>query len=215
TELERVTAHGGVAHRARQGVDRHRRRGEVGVTGAEIDHIHAPLEQAALDGRDFRHRIAGQRGESPAETGHTVTPMGLRTSRHVCTGRVCDPGAWPQGWSTQMYPAPALAAPAALCRPLPPLPPSTALYRPFFPDPVPGEELLTSAPHVRPVPDHPSGPGQAVEDHGPIALGHHPPVEQHHSPHIGPAPDRKSTRLNSSHRTISYAVFCLKKKKNN
>src|SRR5207248_5618841 len=25
--------------------------------------------------------------------------------------------------------------------------------------------------------------------------------------------DRKSTRLNSSHRTISYAVFCLKKKK--
>src|SRR5437867_7127919 len=28
---------------------------------------------------------------------------------------------------------------------------------------------------------------------------------------IGPE-DRKSTRLNSSHRTISYAVFCLKKK---
>src|SRR5207248_5806086 len=27
------------------------------------------------------------------------------------------------------------------------------------------------------------------------------------------AEDRKSTRLNSSHRTISYAVFCLKKKK--
>src|SRR6266851_9265744 len=26
--------------------------------------------------------------------------------------------------------------------------------------------------------------------------------------------DRKSTRLNSSHITISYAVFCLKKKKN-
>src|SRR5437762_4697909 len=25
-------------------------------------------------------------------------------------------------------------------------------------------------------------------------------------------PDRKSTRLNSSHRCISYAVFCLKKK---
>src|SRR5688500_19915920 len=33
----------------------------------------------------------------------------------------------------------------------------------------------------------------------------------------GPAParsDRKSTRLNSSHLVISYAVFCLKKKKN-
>src|SRR5207248_5408925 len=28
-----------------------------------------------------------------------------------------------------------------------------------------------------------------------------------------PQRDRKSTRLNSSHRTISYAVFCLKKKK--
>src|SRR5205809_3417739 len=27
-------------------------------------------------------------------------------------------------------------------------------------------------------------------------------------------PDRKSTRLNSSHGYISYAVFCLKKKKN-
>src|SRR2546426_7931055 len=28
-------------------------------------------------------------------------------------------------------------------------------------------------------------------------------------------PDRKSTRLNSSHLVISYAVFCLKKKKTN
>src|SRR5687768_18312295 len=28
-------------------------------------------------------------------------------------------------------------------------------------------------------------------------------------------PDRKSTRLNSSHGYISYAVFCLKKKKKN
>src|SRR3712207_7899188 len=38
--------------------------------------------------------------------------------------------------------------------------------------------------------------------------------------HAGPVPsergfrrDRKSTRLNSSHANISYAVFCLKKKK--
>src|SRR2546427_8783791 len=29
-----------------------------------------------------------------------------------------------------------------------------------------------------------------------------------------PATDRKSTRLNSSHSQISYAVFCLKKKNN-
>src|SRR3712207_8109364 len=31
----------------------------------------------------------------------------------------------------------------------------------------------------------------------------------------GDAGDRKSTRLNSSHANISYAVFCLKKKKKN
>src|SRR5688572_32072236 len=30
---------------------------------------------------------------------------------------------------------------------------------------------------------------------------------------LGPRSDRKSTRLNSSHSQISYAVFCLKKKK--
>src|SRR2546430_10467223 len=30
---------------------------------------------------------------------------------------------------------------------------------------------------------------------------------------LGTDPDRKSTRLNSSHSQISYAVFCLKKKK--
>src|SRR5258707_13126885 len=33
------------------------------------------------------------------------------------------------------------------------------------------------------------------------------------SPRSDPARDRKSTRLNSSHANISYAVFCLKKKK--
>src|SRR3712207_7159935 len=32
---------------------------------------------------------------------------------------------------------------------------------------------------------------------------------------VGAALDRKSTRLNSSHANISYAVFCLKKKKKN
>src|SRR6266542_4132827 len=33
------------------------------------------------------------------------------------------------------------------------------------------------------------------------------------APQRGARPDRKSTRLNSSHGSISYAVFCLKKKK--
>src|SRR5256885_8281024 len=34
-----------------------------------------------------------------------------------------------------------------------------------------------------------------------------------HVPVAGEKQDRKSTRLNSSHLVISYAVFCLKKKK--
>src|SRR3712207_7198439 len=33
------------------------------------------------------------------------------------------------------------------------------------------------------------------------------------APTLGRPSDRKSTRLNSSHANISYAVFCLKKKK--
>src|SRR5258708_22271713 len=39
-----------------------------------------------------------------------------------------------------------------------------------------------------------------------------PASESHH--HAYPGGDRKSTRLNSSHQIISYAVFCLKKKNN-
>src|SRR5690242_20811221 len=34
-----------------------------------------------------------------------------------------------------------------------------------------------------------------------------------HASEIAACQDRKSTRLNSSHMSISYAVFCLKKKK--
>src|SRR5687768_18064001 len=38
--------------------------------------------------------------------------------------------------------------------------------------------------------------------------------EEHQGPGLAQRPeDRKSTRLNSSHGYISYAVFCLKKKK--
>src|SRR5256885_4256598 len=50
--------------------------------------------------------------------------------------------------------------------------------------------------------------------------GHHvpgapapPPQKQHDPVPEAPNVDRKSTRLNSSHLVISYAVFCLKKKK--
>src|SRR5256885_3296502 len=38
-------------------------------------------------------------------------------------------------------------------------------------------------------------------------------LEQRHQRRLLVAEDRKSTRLNSSHLVISYAVFCLKKKK--
>src|SRR2546430_6080261 len=41
----------------------------------------------------------------------------------------------------------------------------------------------------------------------------HPHEARAARPH--PGGDRKSTRLNSSHSQISYAVFCLKKKKKN
>src|SRR3712207_7496663 len=40
------------------------------------------------------------------------------------------------------------------------------------------------------------------------------PIEEVATYLAGGRPDRKSTRLNSSHANISYAVFCLKKKKN-
>src|SRR5258708_10314246 len=51
--------------------------------------------------------------------------------------------------------------------------------------------LFRSLHHARRAPAH----GRGRDQHGPECL------------------DRKSTRLNSSHQIISYAVFCLKKKK--
>src|SRR5688572_31083298 len=46
-------------------------------------------------------------------------------------------------------------------------------------------------------------------DHRQLAQ-HHAAADHHHRSGEG---DRKSTRLNSSHSQISYAVFCLKKKR--
>src|SRR2546430_13719085 len=51
---------------------------------------------------------------------------------------------------------------------------------------------------------HPGGPHQRIVPPTDAEVAH-PELRQ----------DRKSTRLNSSHSQISYAVFCLKKKKNN
>src|SRR3712207_7124193 len=48
---------------------------------------------------------------------------------------------------------------------------------------------------------------------GPLVGQHADAVDAHHVGVIDrPGGDRKSTRLNSSHANISYAVFCLKKK---
>src|SRR2546427_7486209 len=51
--------------------------------------------------------------------------------------------------------------------------------------------------------DRPAGPAVAVLSHSLWT----------HAFSADPTIDRKSTRLNSSHSQISYAVFCLKKKK--
>src|SRR4051812_49720473 len=57
------------------------------------------------------------------------------------------------------------------------------------------------------------GPSRHAD--GPRATRLRPLHEAHEARSRGPAlaRDRKSTRLNSSHMSISYAVFCLKKKK--
>src|SRR5205809_1914366 len=48
---------------------------------------------------------------------------------------------------------------------------------------------------------------------GRVMIGHQSPGDQGGGPGPVSYQDRKSTRLNSSHGYISYAVFCLKKKK--
>src|SRR2546422_2784418 len=58
--------------------------------------------------------------------------------------------------------------------------------------------------------DHADQAAQRSSD--PIHLGHAETRDQRIQ--VGAILDRKSTRLNSSHGYISYAVFCLKKKNN-
>src|SRR4051794_41658913 len=54
--------------------------------------------------------------------------------------------------------------------------------------------------------------GELLVEEGACALGR-AVEEPRHQPEREHVLDRKSTRLNSSHPSISYAVFCLKKKK--
>src|SRR5690625_6287786 len=64
---------------------------------------------------------------------------------------------------------------------------------------------------ARPLPPaHPVG-GRLGSPCRPILSAHVPACADGR---VGVGKDRKSTRLNSSHVAISYAVFCLKKKKN-
>src|SRR3712207_7549404 len=59
------------------------------------------------------------------------------------------------------------------------------------------------------------GGRHARVDRGAAAGLHGPVVPAGDGPHSPDSQDRKSTRLNSSHANISYAVFCLKKKQTN
>src|SRR3989454_6176560 len=61
-----------------------------------------------------------------------------------------------------------------------------------------------------PPPDDAQPPAPPPESQPPPPPPPAPPTAQPIEP---PQVDRKSTRLNSSHLVISYAVFCLKKKK--
>src|SRR5207249_6084121 len=73
----------------------------------------------------------------------------------------------------------------------------------FMPDPAKVRSIMHRVARVHEV------RYQQTEGGKPITLGG---VQ---SPTVVHTLDRKSTRLNSSHVSISYAVFCLKKKKKN
>src|ERR1022692_689386 len=77
---------------------------------------------------------------------------------------------------------------------------------------------LRFAPSVAPQPAHPNVDAgeirQVKREEKPYPAGgrnHHRENRHQHAEHAE-VRDRKSTRLNSSHLVISYAVFCLKKK---
>src|SRR5689334_24042896 len=58
-----------------------------------------------------------------------------------------------------------------------------------------------------------AGPAPCAAQSTPLAPATAPPAVDPGTGQGGGDLDRKSTRLNSSHSSISYAVFCLKKKK--
>src|SRR3712207_8843227 len=76
--------------------------------------------------------------------------------------------------------------------------PYTTLFR---------SRTYTGAPHARRTCETQVPPGNTHNDSGGRFTGSDPTALSHSR-----GRDRKSTRLNSSHANISYAVFCLKKK---
>src|SRR5438132_7107900 len=89
---------------------------------------------------------------------------------------------------------------------------STSLFF-FFNDTATTEIYTLSLHDALPIYVRGTGGIQVVD---PREVGARHPAEQPRvvEPQGARAEDRKSTRLNSSHTVISYAVFCLKKKKN-
>src|SRR2546427_9565819 len=72
--------------------------------------------------------------------------------------------------------------------------------------------LFRSPPLMVSCGSYPALPWAAASPHEVQPPLEQPPVETA-APALTIGKDRKSTRLNSSHSQISYAVFCLKKKK--
>src|SRR3712207_8474579 len=79
---------------------------------------------------------------------------------------------------------------------------TTEIYTLSLHDALPICERPAGQPAERALDELPVGLGLLLREGGVLVEGHDQAV----------ALDRKSTRLNSSHANISYAVFCLKKK---
>src|SRR5437764_9316767 len=73
------------------------------------------------------------------------------------------------------------------------------------------EEPSSSRAHPRTSPSDMTTTSRTTSRDGAADPGR--PLRRHRGASLYRSADRKSTRLNSSHRCISYAVFCLKKKK--
>src|SRR5206468_11304271 len=85
--------------------------------------------------------------------------------------------------------------------------PYTTLFRSLEPEPRRFSAPDGTQVHGWVLRDPASGPGRQ-----PLLLDIHGGPHNAWSPTFDGVQDRKSTRLNSSHDQISYAVFCLKKK---